>query len=292
MINSEGLKNRITLYYDLLLDYIINRLNNVQLNVINFIIYWYNIIRNDIYETDNFKNRVINYYNIIKIEYLGNSPIITNVETKVIRYYNAMSCNYNGNENYNRDLKKYREEFAIPISFLMIALIIHHSTFLTNLLLYFYKYIIGYIKICMLIYLPILVYKISINWDKIGKMLKMAKVINKKTDMTMSAGNRISFLLVGDLNVLWDYCFDYKEVERRYNEVNIGKLVDTQRMGFVGYAIIGRHLDLYGNINNFKNNLLENVSSAFNPSRWYQNLLTHPIKLLNNAIRNDQRRIQ
>ena len=70
MNNSEGLKNRITLYYDLLLDYIINRFTIVQLNVINFIIYWYNIIRNDIYETDNFKNRVINYYNIIKNKYL------------------------------------------------------------------------------------------------------------------------------------------------------------------------------------------------------------------------------
>tara|TARA_B100001248_G_scaffold151428_1_gene113807 strand:- start:225 stop:1103 length:879 start_codon:yes stop_codon:yes gene_type:complete len=292
MINSEDLKNRITLYYDLLLHYIINRFTIVQLNVINFIIYWYNIIRNDIYETDNFKNRVINYYNIFKIEYLGNSPIVTNVETKVIRYYNAMSCNYNGNENYNRDLKKYREEFAIPISFLMMALIIHHSTFLTNLLLYFYKYIIGYIIICMLIYLPMLVYKISTNWKRIGQMLKMAKVINKKTEMTMSVGNRISFLFVGDLNVLWDYSFDYKEIERRYNEVKNGKLVDTQRMGFVGYAIIGHTLDLYGNINNFKNDLLENVSSAFNPSRWYQNLLTHPINLLNNAIRNNQRRIQ
>jgi len=292
MINSEGLKNRITLYYDLLLDYIINRFTIIQLNVINFIIYWYNIIRNDIYETDNFKNRVINYYNIIKIEYLGNSPIVTNVETKVIRYYNAMSCNYNGNENYNRDLRKYREEFAIPISFLMIALIIHHSTSLTNLLLYFYKYIIGYIKICMLIYLPILVYKISTNWERIGQMLKMAKVINKKTEMTMSVGNRLSFLFVGDLNVLWDYSFDYKEIERRYNEVKNGKLVDTQRMGFAEYAIIGGSLDLIGNINNFKKDLLENVSSVINPSRWYQNLLTHPIKLLNNAIRNNQRRIQ
>lgn len=286
-LNLEKLKNGITYYYNYYYFYF---LDNYLFTYYNYtrdtIINWYYIIRHDIYETDNFKNSVINYYNIFKIEYLGNGPLIQNIERTIIKFYNAMLCNYiDGNENYNKDLKKYREEVVFPISFLVISFIVYQSKTLTWLLSSFYNYIFT----CILILIPILVHKIVIRWKKMEEMVRMAKVINKKTRILQTFGDRISFLFLGSNNILWDYGFEYEEIERRYNEVNNGRLVDTQRMNSVQYYVYGIYADLVGNYSNLISDISEKLP---NFSQIGQQYFAFTFRQLTNAINNAQRRIQ
>ena len=293
MVYTEDLKNGFIHYYYFIINEILN-IENLRFNIINFIIYWYNIIKNDIYDTDNFKNRVINYYNIFKTDYLGNTEFINNIENKVIRFYNAISCNYlqePQHKEYNLKLKEYREKTALPLFSVLFSFVVYQSNFLSGLLSSFYKNLYDYLWVYLRILFPIMIFELIARWKKLNEMIKMAKSINKKTKILQSPLDRINFLILGDANILYDYGFDYDEVKRRYEEVNKGNLVDTQRMGFWSYASIGIYGDVVGNCYNIINDVREKIPNL-NLSHYYQNFLNHSFRLLQNGIRNNQRRIQ